>query len=207
MPLKKLSRAEIREHLRRWIWMYALGIALLVFLNHLVFSMTQPRIPEENILRIYLVGAPVDADAVSGMEETLLARVQAAEDSIEKIELVNLPFSGDGATSTDMLLPAKLVAGDADAFICSAAAYRTLLNLGACLPLDAYIEGGWMQGSAGVYAENEAGGRFVSAIERENLAFLQADAADAAYSHIIVAANSKDTESTINALGALLSGL
>ena len=109
MPTKKLSRAEIRAHLRRWLWIYLLGAAALLFVNHLVFTISQPRIPEENILRIYLVGPA--AEISPGTEEALLGKIQAQAPSIAQLELVSLPFAGDGMTTTDMLLPAKLVSG------------------------------------------------------------------------------------------------
>ena len=200
MPEKKLSRAELKAHLRRWFWVYLLGAAALLFLNHLIFTMTQPRIPEENILRIYLVGPA--AEIPPGTEEMLLEKVQAQAPSIERLELVGLPFAGDGVTSTDMLLPAKLVSGDGDAFIASPAAYRTLLNLGACLPLDDILVSGWMQDFAPVYAEDENGQAFAAAMLLPDGDALAA-ALEADERYLIIPAYSASLEHSLANLTAL----
>lgn len=181
MPSRKMSRAEIWAHFRRWFWLYLLSAAALLFANHLAFTMTQPRVPEENILRIYLVGPA--AEAAPGAEDMLLEKVQAKAPAIERIEFVSLPFAGDGMSSTDMLLPAKLTLGDGDAFLCSPAAYRSLLNLGACLPLEGILVSGWMQEHTPVYAADETGTTFAAAMLLPDEKYLVVPAYSASLEH------------------------
>jgi len=181
MPSRKLSCAEIPAHFRRWFWLYLLGAAALLLANHIAFTVTQPRIPEENILCIYLVG-PAE-EIPPGTEDRLLEKVQAKAPSIERLEFVSLPFAGDGMSSADMLLPAKLTLGDGDAFLCSPAAYRSLLNLGACLPLEDMLISGWMQGYAPVYATDESGRSFAAAMLLPDEKYLVVPAYSASFEH------------------------
>lgn len=199
MPTKKLSRAEIQTHLRRWFWVYLLGAAALLFLNHLAFTMTQPRTPEENILRVYLVGPA--AEVPPGAEDALLEKVRAEVPAIAKIEFISLPFAGDGMSSADMLLPARLTLGDGDAFICSPAAYRTLLNLGACLPLEDILISGWMRDYTPVYAEDETGDTFAAAMLLPDGAFPAA--LDPGGKYLVVPAYSAGLEHSLANLTAL----
>lgn len=199
MPEKRLSRKIIMEHLRKWLWLYLLGVAALCLANHLIYEVTRPRIPAENTLCICLVSGEIDSGALAEAEEALLAQVQDAEPSILAVEIDAIPY--DGTSTIYALMQAKLVSGKVDIYILDAAGYQALLNLGGCLALDAYFESGQLTG-APVYAmDAESGESFIAAMD--GAALSQTPALCVQDGCIAIAANGSAIESTLRALQAL----
>ena len=147
MPDTKLNWTNIREHLRKHLAIYAaVTIAALILMN-LLWTMTTPRIPDDQAVLIYLAGPFADPAPLDGMTADLLARGQAQDPTLRSVELQGLMFNGpEEDYASVMLLMTRLATGEADAFLASPNAMDALVSAGACLPLDEHVAAGWLSG-------------------------------------------------------------
>lgn len=137
MPEVQLSACRIREHLRRRWPVYLAGIALLCFLNNLIYTVTRPRVPERALLHAMLVNVDAPEAELEALEQALLTAAQSAEPDVRAVELEPLSYLGEQDAGSAILLATKFAAGGADLFIADEAGYEAMAARGFCAALDA----------------------------------------------------------------------
>ena len=145
MPDTKFSWRGLREHLRRYIWLYLAGIALGLLGAELLWTMTRPRIPNQASVGIYLAAGYSDPTPLQALAPDILARVREDDDSIQQVYFENLLYNDQVYTSS-MLLITRLAVGECDAFLASPEAMDALVSTDALMPLDDALAAGWMGG-------------------------------------------------------------
>ena len=145
MPDTKFSWRGLREHLRRYIWLYLAGIALGLLGAELLWTMTRPRIPNQASVGIYLAAGYSDPTPLQALAPDILARVREDDDSIQQVYFENLLYNDQIYTSS-MLLITRLAVGECDAFLASPEAMDALVSTAALMPLDDALAAGWMGG-------------------------------------------------------------
>ena len=143
MPDTKFSWRGLREHLRKYLFIYLVGIALGLVGAELLWTMTRPRIPNEASVNIYLATDYSNAEPLNALAPDLLSRVQADDPAIRQVYFESLMYNDQVYTSS-MLLMTRLSVGECDAFLASPLAMDALVDSGALLPLDDALARGWM---------------------------------------------------------------
>lgn len=143
MPDTRFSWRSLREHLRKYIWLYLLGIALGLMGAELLWTMTRPQIPNQARVNIYLAADYSNAEPLEALAPDILARVQADDESIRQVAFESMLYNDQAYTST-MLLVTRLSVGECDAFLASEKAMEGLISSGALIPLDDALAAGWM---------------------------------------------------------------
>ena len=148
MPDTRLTLAGLKEHLRRHIIVYIVGIILTVVLTDLLWTATTPVIPDEQVVLIYMADRYSNAEPLSDIAADMLARTQAADPNVRRVEFESLFFTTpDENYAGVMLLLTRLATGEGDAFLAGADAMDQLVSSGALLALDDYAGAGWLAGS------------------------------------------------------------
>ena len=145
MPNTRFSLAALREHIRKYLWLYIIGIGASLLLTNLLWTTTAPRTPMDQMVQIYVASDYASADGMNGVAAEVLARTQPYDETLLEVEFVSVNYTENDYYST-MLLMTRLTTGDADAFICSQPVLDYLIGSGATLPLDDYCAGGWLEG-------------------------------------------------------------
>lgn len=128
MPEEKITRQSIRDHFRRmWVW-YLAGIAIVLFLNNLFFTVTRPSFSDGETLKIMLLNTSAAID-----EEKLLQSI--GETGIQCVQTEELAFASADDSTSNMLLMVKLTAGFGDIYITDESGLMQLNNRAACLDL------------------------------------------------------------------------
>ena len=143
MPDTKFSWRGLREHLRKYLFFYLLGIVLGLVGAELLWTMTRPRIPNEASVNIYLATDYSNAEPLNALAPDLLNRVQADDPAIRQVYFESLMYNDQVYTSS-MLLMTRLSVGECDAFLASPLAMDALVDSGALLPLADALARGWM---------------------------------------------------------------
>ena len=143
MPDTRFSWRSLREHLRKYIWLYLLGIALGLMGAELLWTMTRPQIPNQARVNIYLAADYSNAEPLEALAPDILARVQADDESIRQVAFESMLYNDQAYTST-MLLVTRLSVGECDAFLASEKAMEGLVSSGALIALDDALAAGWM---------------------------------------------------------------
>ena len=144
MPDTKFSFAKLREHARKHLWVYIIGIAVCLVLTNLLWTTTAPRIPSDQSLVIYLADMWSDPSALDAISRDVLEKLQADTD-IREVDFQSLAYGDPSQDYTSaMLLMTRLATGECDAFLCNQACMDALLQSGVVLPLDDLVAGGWL---------------------------------------------------------------
>ena len=146
MPDTKFSWRGLREHLRKYWFLYLVGIALGLFGAELLWTMTRPVIPNDASVNIFLVAPYSNPQPPEAIAPDLLARVQADDDAIRQVQCESLMFN-EQIYASSMLLLTRLTVGECDAFLASQPAMDALVSSKALMPLDEPLKRGWMSGS------------------------------------------------------------
>ena len=214
MPDTKFSWRGLREHIRKFLWIYLLGIAVCLAVTHLLWTMTRSRPGNAEVVTVCLVDSYSNADALEPIAKHMLEQTQPCDDTLKQVEFESLMFT-EGAYTSQMLLVTRLAVGECDAFLASQAAMDALTTSEALVPLDDYVAGGWL-GDCGLEPyyftrEDEETGE-----SDTYLAGLRLDEADALMemgafnnegAYLCVAANGGNVETTMKALETLMSDL
>ena len=177
MPITKLTPARLKEHLRRNLIVYVVGIAVCLILTNLLWTTTSPRIPTDQSLVIYLADAWSDSSALDPIARDILERLQA-DTAIREVDFQSLTFSDPQKDYTSsMLLMTRLATSEGDAFLCNEKCMEALLTSGVVMPLDDLVAGGWLAEYGlepwyATVADDETG------VETTLLAGLRLDSAD-----------------------------
>ena len=143
MPDTKFSFRALREHIRKYFWIYIVGIALCLVLSSLLWTSTRPQIPNEQTVTIYLADSYSNYVPLEPIARDMLERTRAFDDTLQQVEFLNLMYSDEDYTSV-MLLMTRLAVGEGDAFLASQSAMDQLSHSQALEPLDEYVSGGWL---------------------------------------------------------------
>lgn len=181
MPDMKITRARLRDHFRRLWAAYLVGVVLLCFLNHLVFTVTRPGFSDDETLKIMLLNVDPPLD-----ETALFTRLQAAELSFRAVETESLAYAQADDSTAVMLLSMKLTAGYGDIYLTDRTGLDALAQRGACLALDGEIPGF----APAACTDPETGETYTGALERDGL-------------YMVVAKNTTDIESALAAMEPL----
>ena len=93
MAEKGRMKEKLAAHLRRCGLIYIAGVVALVFLNNLIFTMTRPRVPENETVRVMVVNQFADFTA---REKEWLADVKTAVSEAVTNAIVHGYRNGNG---------------------------------------------------------------------------------------------------------------
>ncbi len=137
MPETSINPRRIREHLRKRWWVYLAGALLMCFLNNLVYTVTRPRTPNSELLRVMLVNVNAPEGALDALAGALLPVARAADEAVREVAFEPLTYLGPEDASTNVLLAVKLTAGGADLYIADEAGFEAMAVMGGCAALEA----------------------------------------------------------------------
>lgn len=145
MPDTVLNRENLREHIRKHLAIYLVAIAVALFAANFLWLVTTPRIPDDQEVLIYLAGPYSNAELLDDVAADLLKRGQEVDPSLRSVEFQGLLFADPEQDYTGvMLLMTRLATGEGDAFLADENAMNALVKSKACLPLDGYVNAGWL---------------------------------------------------------------
>lgn len=143
MPDTKFSWRALREHIRKYFFIYLVGIAVCLLGTNLLWTSTRPQLANDQTVMIYLADGYVDSTALDGIARDMLEKTQADDPALQDVEFQNLQFTGNDYSSS-MLLMTRLSVNEGDAFLAGEDAMDALVRSRAALPLDALLDGGWL---------------------------------------------------------------
>ena len=148
MPDTRLSWFNIKEHIRKFFWVYLAALAVVLLAGNLLWISTTPRVPEDQRVLIYMADEWSYSDPLDAVAADVLSKVQARDDSVREVAFESLLFADPETDYTGvMVLMTRLAVGEGDIFLANSNAMEALVNSGACLPLDEYWAAGWMNDS------------------------------------------------------------
>lgn len=124
-----VTEKRLKDHIAYSWWKYALLILLSVFGWNLIFSMTQPRVPEDKKIIVGLYGSGTNYNLDDYMLE--VQRIHLPE--MEKVEPMDiLPDTTYG----DMILTTRMAANECDIYILPTTQFQSWASQGAFQPLE-----------------------------------------------------------------------
>jgi len=214
MPDTRFSWRALREHLRKTLWIYLLGIALCLVGTSLLWTMTRPQYRNDEVVTVCLVDSFSNPDPLAGIARHMLEETRPFDDALKQVQFESLMYNAEVYTS-QMLLVTRLSVGEGDAFLASQAGMDALAASEALVPLEEYVARGWPGGwdlePYYVTQEDEDTGE-----SRTWLAGLRLDDVDRLMelgafnnegAYLCVAANGGNVETTMKALETMLSDL
>ena len=144
MPDIRLTWRSLKEHLRKYLWVYALSVGLCLLATHLLWTVTRPRPSNQQTVNVCLADSWSDPEPLEGIARDMLQRTQLMDPQLKQVEFQSLMYDDNQYTS-QMLLVTRLAVGECDAFLASPAAAGALAASGALEPLDDWVAEGWLQ--------------------------------------------------------------
>ena len=214
MPDTKFSWRGLREHLRKYFWVYLLGIALCLFGTSLLWTVTQPRLGNGEVVTVCLTAGFSDPEPLEPIALHMLEQTQPYDDALKSVEFESLMYTDELYTS-QMLLLTRMTVGECDAFLASQPAMDALVGARAILPLDDAVAGGWLSeyGLEPYYVtwEDEDTGQSETCLAGLRLdgvnALREMGAFDNEGAFLCVATNGGNVETTMKALETMMSDL
>lgn len=216
MPDTRLTWKNIKEHIRKFGWIYVVVVAVTLVAGNLVWISTTPRIPEDQRVLVYLADEWSNPEPLNDIAADVLEKVQAEDDSILEVAFESLLFADPERDYTGvMLLMTRLAVGEGDIFLANQNAMDALVNSGACLPLDDYWASGWLNDSGlepyyATLTDEETGetttllaGLKIDALD----GLLEREAFNNRGAYLAVAANGQNVEASIAAAEYLVEDL
>ena len=214
MPDTKFSWRRLREHIRRFFWVYAVGIAVCLVGTNLLWTTTRPRIANEHNVIVMMADAYSTDEPLRDIAADVLARTQAFDETLQEVAFQPLMYT-EGDYSSSMLLVTRLSVGECDAFLASQAAMDALVGSGVLEPLDEAVASGWL-GEYGlepyyVTQEDEETGEsatFLAGLRLDGVRALnQLGAFNNEGAYLCVTTNGGNVETTMKALEFVLEDL
>lgn len=143
MPDTKFSFAALKEHLRKYLWVYLVGVAACLLGTNLLWTATAPRPTNEQTVTVFLTDAYTNPAPLDGVAQAMLEATRPFDENLKLVEFQSLQFKEDDYTSS-MLLLTRLAVGEGDAFLASQAAMDALAQSEALQPLEEAVAGGWL---------------------------------------------------------------
>ena len=142
MPDMKFSWRGLREHLRKFLWVYLLGVAVCLVGSDLLWTTTQPRLSNEQTVAVYMADSYSNPDPLNDIAADMLEQTRPFDEGLKEVRFESMLFDDNEYTSR-MLMMTRLSVGECDAFLASQAAMDALVAYEALLPLDDYVAAGW----------------------------------------------------------------
>lgn len=214
MPDTKFSWSALREHLRRYLWVYVVGVVICLFGTSMLWTMTRPRPTNDQTVTVYLMDAYANPSPLDDVAADMLARTQPFDEELQVVEFQNLMYTEEDYTSS-MVLLTRLAVGEGDAFLTNQAGMDALVNSQVLEPLDDYVAAGWL-GDFGLepyyvtYVDEDAGtsDTYLAGLRLDSVSRLSEIGAfinEGAY--LCVAANGGNVETTMKAIEFMLQDL
>lgn len=214
MPDTKFSWRALREHLRKYFWIYLIGIAVCLLGTNLLWTTTRPRASNEETVVVFMVDGYADYEPLAPIAQDMLEQTQAFDDTLKEVEFQTLMYNGEDYSGT-VLLMTRLGVGEGDAFLTCEAAMESLVRSQALVPLDEYVADGWLgeYGLEPYYAtlEDEETGEsqtFLAGLRLDSVTALsQMGAFNNQGAFLCVASNGGNVETTMKALETMMKDL
>ena len=153
MPFKGLTWSRFKEHLRKTAPVYIIGFIICMLLTNLIYTTTRPQTPADREVLVYLVDSYSDPDPLNAYAGDILAFGQTVDETLEEVRFESIQFNDPEQDYTSAyLIMARMSVGDGDVYLASATATDYLLGAQIGLPLEQYLDEGWLTGDEGPIA-------------------------------------------------------
>lgn len=212
MPITKFSWSSLKEHIRKFFWIYAAVIIIAVVLSNLLWTMTRPQTPIDQQVLVYMADTIAYPEAMDDIAKEMLAEGQKFDETLMEVNFEHLQFSDPSKDYTSgMVLMARLTTGEADAFIASEDCMVALASL-AALDLTDYLADGWLseyglEGQTITLIDDETGeeNTLIAAIPLDSLTALKTRGAfQNEKSFLVIPANGTNRETTMKTIETMI---
>lgn len=211
MPLKGLSWFRLKEHFRKNGWIYFVGILIAAVLTNLLYTSTQPRTPIEQEVLIYLTDSFANAEPLGDLAEEALAFGQGVDETLLDVRFEQVMYSDPEVDmNSPILLMTRMSAGEGDIYLANAKAMENLARAEFYLPLDEYLDAGWLENLDGeLYTHtSEDGVTSVAGIGIDNLtALIDRVAMNCNDAYLVVAPTSTNLETSMTVMEHIVNNL
>ena len=133
MPLKGLTWARFKEHLRKSAAIYIVGIIVCVVLSNILYTSTRPQVPAEREVLIYLVNGYSNPDPLNDLCAQALTAMQAEDETLEEVHVESLMYTDPSQDYTSSyVLMTRMSVGDGDIYLTNRLGLEAMFNSGAC---------------------------------------------------------------------------
>ncbi|MGN0801180.1 MAG: hypothetical protein ACI4MF_01160 [Candidatus Faecivicinus sp.] len=204
MPHYGISWFRLKEHFRKYLAIYIVGLIICVLLTNLVYTSTAPRTPYDQEVLIYLADAYTNPEPLDDLAADALAYAQEFDETLLEVNFESLQYvDPEQDYTSSMLLMARLSLGEADVFLASGLCMEALCACEAFLPLDDYLAEGWMEEFAlepYLYTSEETGETFVAGLKLDSVSGLaEIGAFNNEGAVLVITANSTNTDTSMQA--------
>ena len=216
MPDTRLTWHNLREHLRKFGIVYAVVIAVTLVLGNLLWITTEPRVPENQRILIYMADEWSNSEPLNVVAADMLEKLRAEDDTLREVAFESLMFADPEREYTGMMvLMTRLAVGEGDIFLANGNAMEALVNAGACLPLDDHWAAGWLNDSGlepyyATVTDEETGesATFLAGLKLDSLTALRRmEAFDNEGAFLVIAENGENIEASLRAAEFLVEDL
>lgn len=212
MPHFGLNWIRLKEHFRKCWGIYIVGFIICGILSNIIFSATTPQTPIEQEVLIYVADTYTDTTKLDAVAADMLAYGQTNDETLLEIDFEDLQYSNpEEDYYSSMILMTRLALNEGDVFLANSYCYDTLTMQDYYLPLEDYLEAGWLEGLdlETVEAESvETGEKHIAAVRLDSvnaLAELGAFANSGAY--LVICPNSTNVETTMDVIEYMLTNM
>jgi len=218
MPVTKFSWAALKENIRKFGAIYLVGVLITLACTNLLWSMTRPRIPDDQSVTIYIADEFSNPDALNDVAAKMLEEGKAFDETLEEVAFYSLTYADPTKDYTgSMVMATRLSTGEGDAYICNEFALANLQAGEAAIDLQPYLDAGWLAGldiephQLEIYEFNDAGevvnvlGSYTGAIKLDNVNGLyNCGAMDNAGTYLVIAVNGTNIDTTLETVEVML---
>lgn len=202
MPHYGISWFRLKEHFRKYLAIYIVGVVICVLLTNLVYTSTAPQTPYDQEVLIYLADVFTDTEPLDDLAADALAYAQEFDETLLEVNFESLQYvNPEQDYTSSMLLMARLSLGEADVFLASGLCMEALCATEAFLPLDDYLAEGWMEEFAlepYLYTSEETGETFVAGLKLDGVSGLaEIGAFNNEGAVLVITANSTNTDTSM----------
>lgn len=202
MPHYGISWFRLKEHFRKYLAVYIVGVVICVLLTNLVYTSTAPQTPYDQEVLIYLADVFTDTEPLDDLAADALAYAQEFDETLLEVNFESLQYvDPEQDYTSSMLLMARLSLGEADVFLASGLCMEALCATEAFLPLEDYLAEGWMEEFAlepYLYTSEETGETFVAGLKLDGVSGLaEIGAFNNEGAVLVITANSTNTDTSM----------
>lgn len=176
MPHFGLSWFRLKEHFRKNVGLYIVGMLVCGILSNVIFSATTPQTPIEQEVLIYLADSYTVSANLDGVAEEMLAYGQETDPTLLEIDFEDLQYSDPNEDYySTMILMTRLALNEGDAFLANKFCAEQMMMQDYYLPLEDYLEAGWLEGLDLEPVEStslETGETHIAALRLDNITAL-----------------------------------
>lgn len=212
MPHFGLNWFRLKEHFRKCWGIYIVGFIVCGVLSNIVFSATEPQTPIEQEVLIYAADSYTDTTKLDAVAADMLAYGQTHDETLLEIDFEDLQFSNpEEDYYSSMILMTRLALNEGDAFLANSYCCDSLTMQDYYLPLEDYIDAGWLAGLdlETVEAESvETGEKHIAAIKLDSVnALAELGAFTNSGAYLVICPNSTNVETTMDVIEYMLTNM